>query len=558
MKKSSIETFIARAKEIYGDLYTYPEGQEYKGNKVHLQIECREHGIFSKAPQEFLNKKQGCNVCGNSRKNAARKLDPIKALQELTITFPSYENFRFDGEYKHNTQKVMFKCPEHGEQAVILSFMRLGVGCPVCNIIAGLEKRRMKPEEFIKRATIVHSDRYDYSKTKYVKSTSKVIIGCVQHGDFEQEAESHLLGIGCAKCFFDSRKEVVLPFEEFKARAILAHKTKYTYAEETYKGTSERICITCPNHGQFWQLCNSHTAGSGCPKCSATGSKGQKELHEFIVSLGIAARADYRFGVGRLEVDSYLPEAKLAIEYDGLKWHSELHKKVGYHRDKRKALLSQGIELIRIFEDEWQENNYQVKQLLLNRLGLSDKVVYARNCKLVDVSNFEASIFYSTNHIQGWKKSGKHRGLAYEGVRVAVMTFTQNYAARGAVAIEGHQELARFASSSRVIGGASKLMKALVKDTAATSVVSYSDNRLFSGKMYEALNFTKVHETAPSYSYWKEGQNKRIHKSHFRHDKLQALLGEKYDPSLTEKANCESAGYFQVYDCGLTKWLWKA
>lgn len=87
--------------------------------------------------------------------------------------------------------------------------------------------------------------------------------------------------------------------------------------------------------------------------------------------------------------------------------------------------------------------------------------------------------------------------------------------------------------------------------------MSYSDNRLFSGKMYSALGFKEVHKTEPSYTYWDSKSSNlkgRQHKANFTREKLQTMLGERFDPKLTEKENCELAGFYQVYDCGLTKW----
>ena len=138
------------------------------------------------------------------------------------------------------------------------------------------------------------------------------------------------------------------------------------------------------------------------------------------------------------------------------------------------------------------------------------------------------------------------------------MTFTGVASVRGTESKEGYFELARYSTAARVVGGASKLFKHATISLQATKVISYSDNRLFSGGMYEKLKFAKVHVTPPSYSYCAPNQTERLHKSHFRHSKLAAKLGNSYNPELTEKANCEAAGYYQVYDCGLTKWVWIA
>ena len=140
---------------------------------------------------------------------------------------------------------------------------------------------------------------------------------------------------------------------------------------------------------------------------------------------------------------------------------------------KRAALESQGVQLIRVFEDEWQYRNNQVKSLLINRLGKATCKVYARECTIVSVPNELAREFYELNHIQGWRRTGTHLGLQYSGQLVAVMTFTQNLSERGTDA-GTTWELARFASTTQVVGGASKLFKALLNATKAVAIVSES------------------------------------------------------------------------------------
>ena len=60
--------------------------------------------------------------------------------------------------------------------------------------------KKLTQNDFINKATTVHGNRYDYSKLVYTNSRSKVTIICKEHGEFSQNANSHILGIGCKKC----------------------------------------------------------------------------------------------------------------------------------------------------------------------------------------------------------------------------------------------------------------------------------------------------------------------------------------------------------------------
>ena len=55
-----------------------------------------------------------------------------------------------------------------------------------------------KTEIFIKRAKVIHGDKYLYEKSIYTKPSAKIIITCKNHGDFEQIASNHIRGSNCS------------------------------------------------------------------------------------------------------------------------------------------------------------------------------------------------------------------------------------------------------------------------------------------------------------------------------------------------------------------------
>ena len=122
---------------------------------------------------------------------------------------------------------------------------------------------KLTREEFIKRAIEKHSDKYDYSKVDYKNSATKVCIICPDHGEFYQNAGSHLSGIGCPRCGGSGK----LTTEEFIKKAKDIHINKYDYSKVEYKNAKEKVCIICPEHGEFYQTPNSHLNGNGCSEC---------------------------------------------------------------------------------------------------------------------------------------------------------------------------------------------------------------------------------------------------------------------------------------------------
>ena len=126
----------------------------------------------------------------------------------------------------------------------------------------------MNTEEFIRRAKIIHGDKYDYSKTKYVNAQTKVCIICPIHGEFWQRYSDHLYGRGCKKCMAEKlRNDNSLSQEEFIRKAREVHGDKYDYSKVIYNGNKKKICIICPIHGEFWQIAGNHLRGYGCQKC---------------------------------------------------------------------------------------------------------------------------------------------------------------------------------------------------------------------------------------------------------------------------------------------------
>lgn len=128
--------------------------------------------------------------------------------------------------------------------------------------------------DFIRKARLLHGDKYNYSKVNYVNSDVKVCILCPEHGEFWQVPRTHLSGSGCPICVGRRKMRTI----DFVKRAKAKHGDKYDYSKAEYKGNSEKVCIICPEHGEFWQSAGSHMKGVGCPKCGIIKSSSQQKI----------------------------------------------------------------------------------------------------------------------------------------------------------------------------------------------------------------------------------------------------------------------------------------
>ena len=240
-----------------------------------------------------------------------------------------------------------------------------------------------------------------------------------------------------------------------------------------------------------------------------------------------------------LELDIYLPNYKIAIEYDGTYYHSNLDK--DYHLNKTKLCEAKGIQLLHIFDfdniDIW-------KSMILNKLGKSEKI-YARKCEIRQIT--DASIirdFENENHLQRYCVSSINYGLYYNDQLVQIMTFGKpRFKSRCDF------ELIRLCSlkNTAVIGGATKLFKHFLKEHPNASVVSYANKRFSYGEIYKVLGFTKIGETQPNYFYVKNTEV--LSRYQCQKHKLSNLL-ENFDPNLSESDNMFNNGYLKIYDCG--------
>ena len=253
------DTFVKKAREVHGNRYDYSK-TEYIDTRTKVCIICPKHGAFWQAPNGHLNGK-GCAKCAG--KESDRELF-IQKSQE--VHGEKYDYSKVD--YKGARVKVCVICPIHGKFFVTPSNHQKGRGCPKCS---GHHKRTK--EEFVDEATKIHNGKYNYSKCNFKKTSEKVCIICPIHGEFEQLAASHLQGKGCPKCKYEligDNLRMTTPMFIEKAKAI--YGDKYDYSKAEYTLCQNKVCIICPEHGEFWKTPNSHLSGQGCPKCAIEGA----------------------------------------------------------------------------------------------------------------------------------------------------------------------------------------------------------------------------------------------------------------------------------------------
>lgn len=320
--------------------------------------------------------------------------------------------------------------------------------------------------------------------------------------------------------------------------------------ESVTKSSGKKVWWQC-SKGHEWQATiNDRTGGHNCPTCVAKTfvSKGEKEVLEFVQSLSSDVVGTYRDLIDVHEVDIYIPSKNLAIEYNGVYWHSEDQKGKNYHYEKWKACKDQGVQLIQIWDDEWRDKKDIIKNSLAHKLGASKSaVVYARQTLVTTLSAKDTKIFLSTHHIQGFAGGSVRLGLVdNSGSVVACGVFKKR--------TDTEYELVRYATAARVAGGLSKLLKNFARTHSHVArIITFADHCVSNGNMYTKLGFVADKELTPDYKYLVNGT--RVHKFNYR------LTNFKNNPNLlfldgvTERGLAKLNSLPRVYDAGKTRFV---
>lgn len=457
--------------------------------------------------------------------------------------------------YCNNITPVKIICKDHGIFEQLPKIHLKGGGCPKCSYASRGEGARLTNEEFLEKANLKHGKKYTYPNLNYKKAYDFIEVTCPIHGVFKQRAYLHLHGSGCQKCY-DERRGDACRYEKSDVikKSKLIHGDIFNYKEFDYLNTSSKIKLTCKEHNfTFYQTIQSHLAGhNGCVRCSSKNSQSENIIEEILKKHNVDFLKNNREILSGKELDFYIPSKSLAIECNGVYWHSEIAgKNRKYHLSKTLNCNSNNIRLIHIFQNEITNSKKIVISRLKTILGIKKKSIYARKCHVKEISSKLKSKFLSKYHLQGDDKSSVKLGLFYRSRLIAVITFCKNRKALGKSHIEGEWELSRYATLAHfnVTGGAGKLLKYFERNWKPKKITTYADRRWSQGNMYKKLGFTKIRESTPNYWYFYQSGLKLYHRFNFRKQELPKKL-DTFDENLTEWENMKVNGWNRIWDCG--------
>ena len=363
--------------------------------------------------------------------------------------------------------------------------------------------------------------RTEEQKKKYSEATSKVMANPEQKAKYygpkhseEQKAKWSEMRKGVRPWNYDTDLHKIIELSGYCSQTV----RKYGWTLDDYKEKNFHVSIC------------------------------EDEIVNFIKSIYSGEiETNNRKIISPKEIDIYIPEKKLAIEFDGLYWHSSAVDRIykSYHYDKTIACEEKGIRLIHIYEDEWKYKKEIIKSMISSGLGIYKKKYFARNLTFKVVPNTDGCKFFEENHIDGDARAIEYYGL-YDGEElVQCISLRKNFAVRSK---EKPMELARMATkiNCQVLGGFSKLMK----NQPYEFITSFVDRAKFDAKGYISSDWKIVGESEPGYYY--TDLNRRYNRQNFMKQTCLKRWPES-NPNLTEKEICAIHNFYQIYNCGCIK-----
>ena len=543
---------------------------------------------------------KGCPICARKKGTEIRKKNKIK-----NNVFPQWfieelvneeDKQRAKDSELSSRDKVEFIC-EKGhiyrqsvDSHICISSMTKRYGCPICgrerqgiSRRENLFKKRSFPQWFID--DLYYGDDKEKASIGNLSSEDTVTFVCSLGHVYNQRVGDHITlstGLpkyGCLQCAHIESAERAKN-QKYNERPnypewfinMLVDSDDILKAKNKTLVSTDRVRVKCPRNHIYESLVNSLIAIKsseslrGCPFCYNTLHRSKDELfiENFITNLGFTVEHSRKVLDSKQELDIYIPEKKLAIEYNGSFYHRTLPKvsgvharEINYHRDKFYDCKYKGIHLLTIFDVDFHTN--QVKILdYLKILLVGGVKIYARKCEIQQITKEEANSLYLQYHLLGPTPIiNISYGLYYNNELVSCMSFQKGRYKNNNKPVWC---LTRFVTKAGlfIIGGASKLLSQFEEDYNPDVLVSYSDNDYFSGNVYSKLGFSCLGDTGSPRYYWYLN-NKELKREQCQLKRLESLYPELYKES-ENKGNKEDyimlqLGALKVYRSGHTKWV---
>jgi very-short-patch-repair endonuclease len=511
-------------------------------------------------PTKYAEKLRFYEYCSSTCEVQHRRNNKLNSLKEELVKLGLFTN---STNYETIDTELTLSCVNgHVFNSTMRHIRYRKIGCTICQCDTKLNnsntKRRLiaekKKQEASDRLLVKKKNTFDRLMSKVGTQTQVKCKACGEFTKFKLVQNKlyspKFCGEDCKK--LHREQKVQTHFEELKSmldpklhehaglistnRHDTHHLIRFNECGHEYPVIFRNIVR--PHHGTY--------STGKCPDCNRWSSATAEKIISAVQEAGFSVEVNNRKILAGQEIDIFVPERRLGIEVDGIWWHSSFYKPSDYHLKKTQAARDAGVTLLHFFSDEIDNQFEVVKSMILQKLGISDRV-QARRCTVDYVKPKVGRKFLDDHHLQRACTAKHYVGLFHVGELISLMSFRKPFVK------SPHQwEIARLCTKTgvTVIGGASKMLSFFERRHVG-SIVTFSDERYTTGKVYEQLNFKLSHVTKPGYSYVVNG--KREHRL-------------KYQKHLLKKRGIEAEGKTEeqimselriprIYDCGHKLWV---
>ncbi len=455
-----------------------------------------------------------------------------------------------------SSYKAAWRCAQgHTWTAAVYRRTAEGKGCPTC------KNRRVEPgfndlaSQRPDLAAEWDDDRFG-PETVTAGSNSSVSWRCGSGHTWMMSPNTRASGgQGCPVC---AGRQVVPGFNDFASQCPdLLKEWDDALSPETVTAHSGYYARWKCAQGHSWSARVVDRHRFGCPECNASNfvSAFEREVTGFVEGLlpdGAVQTTVRRFRSGGInELDAFVPSLGVAVEANGVFYHSERFRSPDYHRQKAQACTALGIRLIQVWQDDWAERRPIVERLLARKLGVSTEPrIAARKTTAGLVPRSEARAFLDAHHIQGAASASHYLGLRDGETVVAVMALKRTDATGHVLRLE------RYATSAIIPGGHSKLVSYAERALPGWErLITFADNEVSDGALYEKTGWVRDGDIKPDYRYLVG--SKRAHKFNYRLARFRSDPALKYEAGKSERELAELNGLVRVWDSGKVRYRYE-
>lgn len=534
---------------------------EYKSAREEITVLhtiCGEKFSFKPKSIKIRGEYRKCPFC---RKKMVEALYDEKISQKVkNILGDDYEFIKRD---ETNEKCILIKhniCGKSYKQSI--KHLPSSVGCPTC---WKMKQQKITDEEFsyyyselglsysemydkfgITRAAYYHRvyklnlKRTDIARKKIDKEKSLKITTMKTKYHFDKEQVKKLLSEGYSEIdigkLYGCGKTAINCFVSKNNYGIFKNLSK-----NQERSLGKRIKTTMSKYGvqnvmDYPLFKEKHTQNRNISFIS----KPELEIKKYVED--IYGSSVTRFFDGDFELDIYIPEKKLGIEYNGNYWHSLKNKDKNYHYNKSKHFEEKGIRVIHIWEYEWNNERQRpiLENIIKNALGLNMEKVYARKCSIEVRSSASMKDFFNENNIQGFRGGKFAICLVYNNEVIMAYMMGHCYFGKGKYQWEVIRGATKLGYT--VVGGASKIWKYFIENYNPTNCVYYIDYNYFNGNSLPYLGLTYL-KSQPGFKNWWVKTNTVKNREPQRHKEIKELY--------------EKGEVVPIYNAGTKVYVWE-